>query len=287
VAVVDKNKKNLKVAKSKWKIKILAKTPKDLKQLTKRIKIVVLATPPNERLKILRQFPKCQGVIVEKPIGINIESSKKFLDYCLRNKIKVQVNYWRRADTLMQRFAKNKMKCLIGNVQGVLCVYGNGIKNNGIHLIDLLRMLFGDVTSWKVINKGIASNESPITGDKNFSFALSLSNGVSALFLPLSYQYYRENSLVIYGTKGKLEFLNEGLVINRYKITPHRALSAAKEIKSDQSIKYKSTSGQSLYRLYTNLSDSIKQSTALWSSCNSAFKSELIAHELCQQYSEN
>mgnify|MGYP001412936739 CR=1 FL=1 len=59
------------------------------------------------------------------------------------NNLPVLVNYWRRADRLFQALAAGGLTEHVGSPQAVFGLYGNGLVNNGGHLIDFLRMLLG------------------------------------------------------------------------------------------------------------------------------------------------
>ena len=47
----------------------------------------------------------------------------------------------------------------LGRIQSVISIYGNGIRNNGIHLIDFSRFLFGEISSLE-FNRGFKCNKS-------------------------------------------------------------------------------------------------------------------------------
>lgn len=283
VAVVDRNASCCEVAKRKWKINAIANDPKSLGNIAEKIEVLVLATPPESRLKILKNFPKLRAVVTEKPLGLNLASSSKFLKECRSRKIMVQVNLWRRGDPIMRQLAYGKMKRLIGMVQGITGLYGNGIKNNAIHLVDLIRMLFGEIKWVKRIERSNKIEESPILGDRNFPFILKLNQGPIAYLMPIRFRYYRENGLQIWGTKGSLQIFNEGLVLRKYSVTNHRAMRGEREISMDKPVALETAPGKSLFHMYTNLANALQKREKLWSSGNSALKAEKIIHKLLKR----
>ena len=64
----------------------------------------------------------------------------------------VQVNLLRRADECFRELAAGRMVELIGRLQAAQGLYGNGLINNGTHMVDLVRMLFGEVEEAKAVN---------------------------------------------------------------------------------------------------------------------------------------
>lgn len=280
VAVVDRNASCCEVAKRKWKINAIADDPKNLGKIAEKIEVLVLATPPKFRLKIIKHFPNLKAIVTEKPLGTNLVASTKFMQECDSRKILVQVNLWRRADSAMLQLAKGKIKKLIGEVQGVVGLYGNGIRNNAMHLIDLIRMLFGRICGTSRVKNSKHIRESPFPNDKNFPFTLRLNKGIIAYLMPLQFKFYREIGLLIWGTKGCLKILNEGLVLHKNSVTSHRAMRGAKEISTEKAIALKNSNGKGLYYLYTNLAASLKKKKKLLSPGESALETEQVIDNL-------
>ena len=49
---------------------------------------------------------------------------------------------WRRYVRQFNNLKNGYLNKLLGNIQSIIVIYGNGIRNNGIHMIDFLRFLF-------------------------------------------------------------------------------------------------------------------------------------------------
>ena len=49
---------------------------------------------------------------------------------------------------IIKKFGTN-----VGKIQTGTIIYGNGLKNNGIHFIDQIRMILGEVSSVQALNK--------------------------------------------------------------------------------------------------------------------------------------
>jgi len=285
-AVVDVSDHALDQARNRWKI---LQTYRSLDELAKKYEpdVVVIATPPQERKKVIEKLPSLRAVLVEKPLGRTHAEAKSFIEVCNRRGILVQTNYWRRSDTLFRELANGKLLELIGAPQVVFGLYGNGVLNNGSHMIDLVRMLFGEVIA--VQASGICKPyvAGPIESDINLSFSLRLSGGVVAEFNPVRFEHYRENGLDIWGERGRLAILQEGLGIAVHPQRANRAMRDEREIASDMPATLKSTVGDALYHIYSNLADAVHRGEALWSPGLSAMKTQEIVEYILRSYSQH
>lgn len=263
VGVVDPDPAARLIASQRWSVPAAA-TIAELDEPW-RIDVAVIATPPESRLEILDALPGLRAVLVEKPLGITLEASRCFLDACAARNILVQVNLWRRADERFRVFANGGLTSLIGDAQAATGYYGNGLLNNGTHLVDFARMLFGEIDSVQRFGAAQAFVEGPIIGDDNPGLALAMANGLTLSLHPLHFADYRENGISIWGRLGRLDILNEGLVIHRFPLRPNRAMFNAREIACDDPELIESTVGMALHHMYGNLADAVAQHDTLWS----------------------
>jgi predicted dehydrogenase len=242
-----------KEVSKKWDIPILVASANKLGKMADDIDIAVIATPPSVRQEVLDGFPCLSGVLTEKPLGEDFSAAISFKTACDARKLKVQVNFWRRADQNMRYLANGGMNALVGQPMVVNCIYGNGLLNNGIHMIDLARMLFGEIKNFIILDPGCWLKNGPIPGDINPAFVLKMQTGLWINFAPINFQCYRENGIIIWGKEGRLDILNEGLVVRHYPIVNNRAMSGENEISNDTGIDLVSTVGDALYEVYDSL----------------------------------
>jgi predicted dehydrogenase len=273
-AVVDSALPALKQAQSDYPEIAIASSCAELTN-GDDIQVLVLSTPPDNRLSDIKGFNNLQAVIVEKPLGIDLKSSQEFLSYCQERNIKVQVNLLRRADSLTSELAAGTLTEHIGKLQAGFGLYGNGIKNNGVHMVDLVRLLLGPIER-VIALPGLAFTEGPITADINLPFALTLATGQSIFFSPVKFSAFRENGLQLIGDSGKLDYLHGGLSIYKTPLGPNRMVSGEMELVYDKPESIASTLGQAFYRMYDNLADNIHNGTPLCSSAQSALASTAI-----------
>lgn len=235
--------------------------------------LAVLATPPSERLAAIDALPSLRAVLVEKPLGTTMRESEAFVAACESRGLLVQVNLWHRSDDRFREIA-GRLEALVGRPQAVFGVYGNGLRNNGSHMIDFCRILFGDIARVSATASALGPAHGPIPGDIHVPFRLEHENGIAAQFAPLDFREYRENGLDIWGTTARLSIMQEGLYITRYGKSLNRQQSGANEIASDAPEVIGSTCGQAFYRMYDNLVAALRGDEELVSTAASAMRTE-------------
>lgn len=254
-AVVDPDPAAQTEARDHWAVPVVASDLDSLGAAAAEIEFAVLATAPDTRLGIIEALPRLQAVLVEKPLGTSLETAQAFLDACAARGVTVAVNLWRRADTVLRALAAEELTERIGALQGGIALYGNGLRNNGTHMIDMVRMLCGEIVGGTLIGGDVGFAEGPIPGDRNPSFALDLAGGASIAFQPLRFAEYRENGLILWGTCGRIEVMNEGLSIAAYHRAANRAMQGEHEIAFDAPEFLLSAAGTALYAMYDNIAE--------------------------------
>ena len=259
-----------------------AATATDLKA-GRDVEILVLATPPGPaRLDILAAFPKLKAVMVEKPLGRTLDEARAFLDACAARNILVQVALWRRADPTFRALAGGGLTQRIGALQTGHAVYGNGLHNNGVHMVDMIRMLCGEIAAVQAIGPATAPEGLPLPGDIQGDAALTLANGRNVFLSALDFAAYREVGLDLWGTEGRLAILQEGLTVSHFPRGPNRAMSGEREVASDAGQPLTSTVGEAFWHLYDDLAAALDTGAPLGSPGASALASERVIEEIVQ-----
>ncbi|MFN8657723.1 MAG: Gfo/Idh/MocA family oxidoreductase [Candidatus Obscuribacterales bacterium] len=275
-AVVDPRTEAIEAARDLWGVPWTVPTLSELPDRN-TYEIAVIATPPRDRLAILDQLPALKGVLVEKPLGETEEDSRAFVEECERRDISLQVNFLRRADSQTRELACGGMALAIGEVQAATGVYCHGLLNNGIHVIDLARMLLGEVVTVQAV-PGIAGyHESPLENDLSIPFTLVFESGVALQMQPLKLECYRENGLEIWGENGKLSYLNSGFTISVFNTRKNSLVTGEQELNFDEPQELTSTMGMAFFEMYTSLAASVVRHLPLFSPGSSALKTMEIA----------
>jgi predicted dehydrogenase len=279
VGVVDPSIDARKNAKTKWAISNAVADAHDLIGAN-NIEVVVIATPPRQRIQILDSFPNLRGVLAEKPLGETVEQGEEFIAECQRREISLSVNLFRRFDPQLVDLAAGGLRETIGEPQAAFMTYGNGLINNGVHLIDLVHMLLGDTQSAQSLFSETAFEAGPIANDLNFPFALQLKGGLAVMASPLNFSSYREIGLDVWGSRGRMQLLNEGLIRMVTRTGPNRAMTGESELVHETTQSQSTRIGEAMYKGYDNLAENLMAGQALQCDGETALKAEKIIDAL-------
>ena len=273
-AAVDVDDAPLAKVRERWGV---TRTGKTVKEACRDYapELAILATPPGERFEAIEDLPSLRAVIVEKPLGTTEAESRKFLAACRARNILVQVNLWRRADDRMRDIAARRDE-LVGKVQAAFGVYGNGLHNNGTHMIDLVRMLLGEVEHVQSAPESLRDAHGPIPGDVHVATMLTLGSGLVVHLTGLDFREYRENGLDIWGTTARLGIFQEGIGITVSPRTANRGMQGEREIASDAPAPLEPTAGTAFYRVYDNVMAALAGKEPLFSTGESALQTTRV-----------
>jgi predicted dehydrogenase len=274
-AAVDSDPSVLAKTQARWDVAYGATSMSDLVSHYQP-EVLVVATPPSAYFTTVAACPGLKAVLCEKPLGSSLEEAREFLDLCDRLGVLVQVNLWRRCDAFYRRLAEGELTALVGRPQVISGVYGNGLLNNGTHLVDFCRMLFGEVAEVRALGPALTASRSSFAGDLDVACSLQFAGGATAILQPLDFGCYREIGLDIWGEQGRLELLNEGLTSRLSRRAPNRALTGADEIEADAPRMLPSTVGEALLQVYDNLADALQGRNGLLSPATSAWRTAVI-----------
>ena len=280
-AIVDHNPNVLELAKSKLKIPNCYSSVEELQQKINP-EVAVLATAPQARLEIIKKFKDLKAIIIEKPLSSSIQDTVRIVNYCQDNNILLQVNYWRRFDAALDKFKLETLNNYIGNWQVAFAIYGKGLINNGCHLIDMIRFTLGEI---QYVSNCYVVRQYSEHQDYDICFGLGLADNKQVFVGCVDFTNYREISLDIWGTCGRLEILQEGLIIKLSKKNPHRAMLNANEISSDIPQILKTAASDALYQLYENLLQAIYGNQKLLSPGSNALSNETIIDNIIHNVS--
>lgn len=177
--------------------------------------IVSICTPAETHAEILRDVLEAgttSAVLLEKPVGTSLDAARRVLDAAARSRVVVAVNYSRRFLPVYQRLVADVRAGAFGRIQHVAGLYGRGIYNNGTHLLDLLRWLFGDpsdVTVTGVVTSG---------ADPTLDVRVAWNGGCSAWLRGMDGGAYNVVELDLVGTTGRARLTDIGHTLERYDI---------------------------------------------------------------------
>lgn len=287
ISVIDPSPQARESAKTDWQIEKTFATLQDHSD-KETIEMLVLATPPGERMAALKAFPALKAVIMEKPLAADIESAREVIEYCQKRNILVQVNLLRRADKQTRSLAQGGIEAYTGQIRAVFGLYGNGLKNNGLHMIDVVRLVLGEIHAVRALS-GSQIDESPMPGDIGIPFHMTVRQGerqIPISFAPVPFNKYRENGMQFFGERGRFDYWHGGLTLSACPLAPSRLGGGEMELAHDKPGHIDATMGEALYNIYENLIDALANKTSLYSTGQSALESTKVVEAILQSHRE-
>lgn len=263
-AVVDPREEARREAVERWRAGEAAPSLAEL-QCRAEIEVAVLAGPPETRLDAIAAFPNLRAALVEKPVAPTLAEARHVVESCRARGVTLAVNLMRRADTALRELAGGGLRERIGAPQAAFAVYGGGLDNNGVHLLDLVDMLLGAVKRAQATST-----------DRGEGFVLHCASGAAVTGLPIDFRYYRENGLDIWGERGRLSILHEGLTLVAAPVGPHRYATGERELAHDAVTVSETDLGRSFWEIYDNLSAALARGEAVHCSGETALRSSAV-----------
>jgi len=219
VAAADSDKKRLEAFGNYWKVNHLYESHEEMFQ-NEKLDIISIATPDETHEKVILDAVKYslpRIIFTEKPLSMNLESAKKVYVECKKKNIALVVDYVRRWDTNHKNIKKFIKEGKLGPIQSITGYYVRGLRHNGCQIINLIRFIFGEISSVQVSG---ASNMGSLEGDPSINFSLFLKNGIEAQIIALDKNGYGYSifELDIFGINGRIRLLEGGQKIEYYKV---------------------------------------------------------------------
>ena len=110
------------------------------------VDLVVIAVPTGSHLEVFGRVVEHltpSFVLMEKPLGGNLNESRKIAQLASDRGVSVYANYLRRSDPSFQAIRDLVQSNSLGPFFSGVCTYSGGVLNSASHFLDLLRGLFG------------------------------------------------------------------------------------------------------------------------------------------------
>ena len=199
VSVVEKNKKIINLFKKKNSVPVYNKIMKAF--YNHSTEFLIIACELN--FKIIEKIIKntnLKYILLEKPFKISIKNLSILQKLSKKKKIFFSINFQRNfSSNYLNLFEKIK-KGLIGSNLKCYCYFNKNFESNASHLLNLILLLNKNYISSKKINKDCI----------NIKF-----NNLDSYFFKVS-ERYNNNSITIFGSKGKIEISSRPEFANLY-----------------------------------------------------------------------
>jgi len=229
-AASDLDRDRLNKFGDKWDVTSLYTNYKEMLSKEK-LDILSICTWSSTHLEICKEAVNAgvKAVFCEKPITESLAQADEMIELCARKKVILAVNHSRRWDKLHQDIKETIGSGGIGEIQQVDCYYTSGIANTGTHLLDLLRMFFGDA-SWVMSLSEAGEAET----DPTVNAYIRFQKGFGAMMHALDVNKYLMFETDIYGTEGRLRIKNSGFNAVSWKVIDHPKFSGYKCLSSEK-----------------------------------------------------
>lgn len=241
--------------------------------------VLVLAGPPETRTPRVAAAAALKGLMLEKPVAANLDDAIALAAACAARGIVAQVNLWMRFDRSLRALGDGLAR-EIGVPRAIFGLYGNGLANNGTHLVDRLVAWLGLPAGVSALGPPRLDPGLPLRGDANVDFALHWPGGPLATVQTIDYAAYRELSLDLWGDRGRLCVQAQGLFVQSYPRVANRALSGAHEIAVDAPRALAGASGDAFPAAYDDLADALDGRKAPLCTLDAALATAKLVHTI-------
>ncbi len=203
---------------ARWKMERVYATAAEMFS-NEDLAIVSIATPPETHADLCIEAVEAgvKAILCEKPFVCDAEQGRRVLRVCEEHGVLLAVNHWRRWTVLYQAMRDFLQAGRLGTIQSVRCHYTKGAMNNGTHVVDLLRMLFGEVESVRA-TESIRLD----TGADDLGGVLQMRAGFPAHLTFSDYHAYSCFELDVIGTSGRLRIADD--IVAFWRPQAHREM---------------------------------------------------------------
>ncbi len=214
VALCDLDDAALQECGERWQV---AARYRDVRQLLDEVRpeIVSICTPDathHELALLALGAPGVRGVLIEKPLALDVAEARELVALAAQKKVTVAVNYSRRYAASHQALREDVRTGRLGRIQSVGGIYTKGVLHNGTHWFDLLRFVVGEIVSVRGFQR-----EGKATYDPTLDAVLELESGASAHLQGCDAACFSIFEMDIIGSEGRARIVDSGHTIERFE----------------------------------------------------------------------
>ena len=203
VACCDIDEQKVNEFSRKWSVPLkFLSVDEFFSYVSENIDILTIATPDKEHYSMIKRAVELgvPVVICEKPISQNIDSCMEIIDICQKGRTCLTVNMTRQWAENIKGLKGNLESGIIGDLKLVNAFYSGGVVHNGIHLIDMFYMLFGNMRAFEIREASYCRDEH----DLSVSFDFLVNTNVRCVVHGLGFADFDIFEIDIIGTEGRL-----------------------------------------------------------------------------------
>jgi predicted dehydrogenase len=231
--------------------------------------VVVVTSPDTFHLESVREVLQLRPrlIFLEKPIAATCADAKEII--ALTKDCPVLVNFSRRFCLEFQALARQIESQLFGAFQMGSGYYGKGFVHNGSHMLDLLKLLIGNLKN--VVQVGEIHDFYP--SDPTRTMQMQFCSGGTFFMQGLSCAEYTHFELDLFFQKARIRIVNSGRQIEIYR---PKASDTYKEYKYLELVEVIDAKiDHAMVNAYSNIYDVLAEGKPLLASLDSVFDANL------------
>jgi len=266
IGFVDNDTKKAKEAAKIWGTKFFSSIDEAFSY--SEIDVVCNSTPDAVHYEILKKIlnKKVKLIFSEKPLTVELKEAKEIIKIAKNKKIAVAVNYRRRYVPEFIKLAEEIKAGLYGEFLTGTGYYGKGLKHNGSHLIDMLRLLLGEIKGSKIVNKTFDFRKD----DPSLSAVLSFKNGKNLFLEYVDSRIYTIFELDLSFSGARFRIINSGDNIEKQLVKSDMKFKGYKNI--SEGLILKTSLDRSMYFAADNIYKYLVKGQKLFNSIEDSFK---------------
>lgn len=214
VALCDLDDAALQECGERWQV---AARYRDARQLLDEMRpeIVSICTPDAthyELALLALGAPGVRGVLIEKPLALDLAEARELAALAAERKMTVAVNHSRRYAASHQALREDLRTGRLGRIQSVGGIYTKGVLHNGTHWFDLLRFLAGEIVSARGFRRAGDAADDP-----TLDAVLELESGASAQLHGCDADCFSIFEMDIIGSAGRVRVVDFGHTFERFE----------------------------------------------------------------------
>ena len=215
IGACDQNQQKAETFGEKWNIRTISQSVSKLLD-TEPADVIVVCSPTDCHFEQLKEVITCKQppriIFVEKPACEDNIQYDEILSLCQSQQVEVLVNHSRRFDPAFRNVAELIQSGELGNLIHGRGTYYGGILNNGVHMVDTIRLLLGQEPVVLGAQKQLYRRNEDICVD----FRLGFECGEIEL-TTFNEEYYQLFELELRFERGRASFRDFGAEINLEK----------------------------------------------------------------------
>lgn len=186
--------------------------------------VLSVCTPleSHEEIVIAAAAAGVQSILCEKPLAASLEAADRMIRACQEHGALLFTGHQRRFDPAHRAAADALRTGALGEVQQVSCYYTAGVSNTGTHLLDLLRLLFGDAL-WVQATYSHAASPDPC--DPNIDAIIAFEHAPRVVLSACDVRHYTIFEVDVLAAEGRLRIGSHGFEFAFEVAAPHPRFS--------------------------------------------------------------